>query len=135
MILVTGATGFVGSHVLRRFDGRPARAMVRDRSRSRVSAAAEIVEADLTRPETLPPALAGVDTVIHAAAITANEKEPHPGAYYAINTRGTQNLAAAARPTRLEVATASSLPTRSGWSMAVLMTTVPPSENPQRSAR
>jgi uncharacterized protein YbjT (DUF2867 family) len=97
MILVTGATGFIGSHVLRRLEGRPARAMVRDRSRSRFSATAEFVEADLTRPETLPPALAGIDTVIHAAAITANEKEPHPGAYYAINTRGTQNLVAAAR--------------------------------------
>jgi uncharacterized protein YbjT (DUF2867 family) len=97
MILVTGATGFVGGHLLRRLAGRPTRAMVRDRSRSGAASEAELVEADLTRPETLPQALSGIDTVIHAAAITANVKEPFAGAYYAINTRGTQNLVAAAR--------------------------------------
>jgi NADH dehydrogenase len=40
--------------------------------------------------------VAGVDVIIHAAAITANVKEPYPGAYDAINRGGTENLVAAA---------------------------------------
>jgi uncharacterized protein YbjT (DUF2867 family) len=97
MILVTGASGFVGRHVLRRLEGRATRAMVRDRSRSAAAPDVEVVEADVTRPETLKAAVAGVDTIIHTAAITANQKEPHPGAYYEVNCRGTENLVTAAR--------------------------------------
>ncbi|MDQ6741997.1 MAG: NAD(P)H-binding protein [Candidatus Dormibacteraeota bacterium] len=102
MILVTGASGFVGRHVLRRLEGRPRRAMVRNRSRSATGPDVEVVEADLTRPETLEAAVAGVHTIIHTAAITANEKEPYPGAYREINQQGTQNLVAAARRAGVE---------------------------------
>jgi NADH dehydrogenase len=97
VILVTGATGFVGRHVLGRLGGRPVRGMVRDGGRATLPAGVEVVEADLTRPETLPAALAGVERVVHAAAITADVKEPYRGAYEAINGRGTENLVAAAR--------------------------------------
>jgi NADH dehydrogenase len=100
MVLVTGATGFVGGHVLRRLEGRPVRAMVR-RADASVPAGVELVRADLTRPETLPPALAGVDVVVHAAAITANVKEPYRGAYDEINRLGTEHLVAAAREARV----------------------------------
>jgi uncharacterized protein YbjT (DUF2867 family) len=100
MILVTGANGFVGSHVLRRLvearDG-PIRAMVRSRAKTQTLDGVEVVEADLTRPETLALAVAGVRVIIHAAAITANVKEPYPGAYDAINRVGTENLVAAAK--------------------------------------
>jgi NADH dehydrogenase len=96
VILVTGATGFVGGHVLRRLEGEPVRAMVRDSSKASLPEGVDVVEADLTRSETLGRAMAGVETVIHAAAITANRKEPYPGAYDAINRQGTQYLVAAA---------------------------------------
>jgi len=57
----------------------------------------EIVVGDTTRPETLGAALAGVDTVVHCAFITADRK-PGPGAnYYDTNVTGTRNLVAAAR--------------------------------------
>src|SRR6202165_6216295 len=100
MILVTGANGFVGTHVLRRLaEARegPIRAMVRSRAKARSLDGVEVVEADLTRPETLAPALSGVSVIIHAAAITANIKEPYSGAYDAINRVGTENLVAAAK--------------------------------------
>jgi uncharacterized protein YbjT (DUF2867 family) len=100
MILVTGANGFVGSHVLRRVvEAREVliRAMVRSRAKAPSVDGAEVVEADLTRPETLAPAVSGVSVIIHAAAITANVKEPYPGAYDAINRVGTENLVAAAK--------------------------------------
>ena len=99
MILVTGASGFVGNRVAARLvESRqfPVRAMVRTRSKAPDLAGAEVVEADLTRPETLEPALAGVTSIIHAAAITANVKEPYRGAYERINRVGTENLVAAA---------------------------------------
>jgi uncharacterized protein YbjT (DUF2867 family) len=99
MILVTGANGFVGRHVVARLAGagNPVRAMVRRSNAYRAPAGVEVVEADVTRPETLPAAVAGVDRVVHAAAITANLKEPYRGAYRLVNGAGTANLAAAAR--------------------------------------
>lgn len=97
MILVTGGSGFIGRHVLRRLADRPHRAMVRNRSRAEVGAGGEVVEADVTKPETLPAAVAGIDTIIHTAAITADRKEPYPGAYFEINRTGTESLVAAAR--------------------------------------
>lgn len=96
MLLVTGATGFVGRHLLRRLEGREARAMTR-RTPAGLPAGVDAVEADLTRPDTLPAALNGVDVVVHTAAITANQKEPYRGAYDAINRQGTENLVAAAK--------------------------------------
>jgi uncharacterized protein YbjT (DUF2867 family) len=102
MILVTGATGFIGRHLIRRLKDRPARAMVREGSSPRFARTVEVVEADLTRPESLAPALTGVRTVIHAAAITGNVKEPYRGAYDAINREGTENLMAAAQRAGVE---------------------------------
>ena len=100
MILVTGASGFIGGHVVRRLrdtGAGPIRAMVRNRSKASGLDGVEIVEADLTRPETIGPAVAGVSVIVHAAAITANLKEPYPGAYDAINRGGAENLVAAAK--------------------------------------
>lgn len=105
MILVTGADGFVGSSIVERLvkDGETPRALVRnlDRARTRLSLAAQngaqLVQGDTTKPDTLPAALAGVDTVIHAAFITANRKQ-RPGVdYYQTNVTGTKNLVAAAK--------------------------------------
>ncbi|GAA3079550.1 SDR family oxidoreductase [Streptomyces glomeratus] len=64
--LVIGARGGVGRHVVDQLlaDGEPVRASVRDpRARADLPAAAEVVTADLTRPDTLRPALDGVRRV------------------------------------------------------------------------
>lgn len=99
MILVTGATGFVGRHVVRRLAGSHSgavRAMVRTPAAYQAPDGVEVVAADVTRADSLPPAVEGADLIVHCAAITANLKPPFKGAYDAINRVGTENLVAAA---------------------------------------
>ncbi|GAA2291360.1 NAD(P)H-binding protein [Nonomuraea roseoviolacea subsp. roseoviolacea] len=64
-ILVTGATGNVGKHVVSQLAqaGIPVRALVRDPSRARLPENVQVVAGDLTAPETLEPALRDVDAV------------------------------------------------------------------------
>ena len=75
MILVVGATGQVGSLVVRRLraDGAAVRAMVRDPASAGDLAAtgAELVFGDLRHPETLDAALEGVTAVVATANATA----------------------------------------------------------------
>ena len=67
MILVTGATGTIGSEVFRRLTaaGERPRAFVRDplKARARFGDAVEHVVGDLDRPETIDAGLEGVDGV------------------------------------------------------------------------
>ncbi|MGI8607760.1 MAG: SDR family oxidoreductase [Candidatus Dormibacteria bacterium] len=97
-VVVTGANGFVGSHVVRRLaeSGHAVRAMVRRPAAYTPPAGVEVVQADLTRPESLGDALHGAGALVHAAAITANYKQPYPDAYRQINEIGTANLVAQA---------------------------------------
>ncbi|MEU8250959.1 NAD(P)H-binding protein [Nonomuraea sp. NPDC048916] len=64
-ILLTGATGNVGKHVATHLaeSGLEVRALVRDPSRARLPDGVEVVQGDLTAPETLHPALKDVETV------------------------------------------------------------------------
>ena len=103
MILVTGASGFVGGHVVRRLheSGALVRVMVRDPAKAPRLSGIDIVTADLTKPESLGAAVKGVHAIIHAAAITADRKEPYKGAYDRINHVGTANLVTAAREARV----------------------------------
>jgi NADH dehydrogenase len=101
MIVVTGASGYVGSHIVKRLVemDMPVRAMVRSRQgaekEERLKALpVDWVEADVTRSETLGPATQGATAVIHTVAI-AIEKGGHT--YEAINYQGTVNLVEAAK--------------------------------------
>lgn len=71
-ILVTGATGHVGSHFVPRAvkAGYTVRALVRNTSNTSLfeHLPVELAEGDLAKPETLAPALEGVDLVIHSGA-------------------------------------------------------------------
>ena len=72
LALVTGATGFIGAHVLRAVldAGAEARAIARPGSdRANLDGLdLEVLDADLTDPDSLDRALAGVDTLFHVAA-------------------------------------------------------------------
>ena len=98
-VLVTGATGFVGSAVLRRLldDGHRARALVRAGSNRRnlEGLSVEAVVGDLGDPASLERAMAGCTALFHVAAdyrIGVRE----PDGLYRTNVEGTRNVMLAA---------------------------------------
>jgi NADH dehydrogenase len=105
-ILVTGANGFVGSHVVPALldAGHRVVALVRSDGsaevvRRRLSPAQreslDVRMGDVTRPATLPPALDGVDTVVHLVAIPRDWR--NGAELRLVNTEGTRNVVEAAR--------------------------------------
>ena len=104
-ILVTGASGFVGSHMIPALvdAGHRVRALVRDddgaalvmrRLAPSQRDAVETRAGDVTRPETLPAALAGADAVFHLVAVP---RDWDGGATLRlVNTEGTRNILRAA---------------------------------------
>jgi uncharacterized protein YbjT (DUF2867 family) len=100
-VLVTGAAGFLGNTVVRKLveADRPVRAMVRrvEKARTRLADVAdriEIVQGDVTRPESLGPLLHGVTAIVHLVAIAL---EKGGQTYEEVNHRGTVHLVDAAR--------------------------------------
>lgn len=107
-LLITGATGFVGSHVLeaaQREGGFQLRALVRKASDAKrlESAGVEPVLGSLEDASALRTAMAGADAVLHLAAAT---KSRDLEGYHQANVAGTQAvvealLAADPKPRRL----------------------------------
>jgi len=96
MILVTGASGYLGSHIVRQLiaAGKPVRAMVRNKEKaiqeSRLQGLdVQLIEADVTKPETLVEALNGTTAVIHTVAIAI---EKGRSSYEFVNYQGTVNI-------------------------------------------
>jgi nucleoside-diphosphate-sugar epimerase len=96
--LVTGASGFIGTHILDKLaeEGVPARALVRPNSINAgklIGTSVEVVEADLTDAEAMLRACEGIETVIHAGAATASDWASNEQA----TINGTRHILAAAR--------------------------------------
>lgn len=101
-MLVTGASGFVGRHAVRRLleDGHAVRALVRPASLAVFARDFPTVEArpgDLREPASLAEACRGVDVVVHAAALMAEADWASAADYDGVNVAGTRHVVEAAR--------------------------------------
>ena len=100
LILVTGATGFVGAAVARNLaeKGAKLRLLVRPGSNRRNlrGLEAELVEGDLDAPDSLVPAVSGCRYLFHVAA-DYRLWVTDPDAMYAANVQGTRELLRLAR--------------------------------------
>src|ERR1019366_7550948 len=95
VILVTGGTGFIGTHLLEKLaaSGERVRALVRRTRQPRaLPAGVETVYGDLASGDGLADALRGSDAVIHLAGVT---KALHREDYYTGNVQATRQLAQA----------------------------------------
>jgi nucleoside-diphosphate-sugar epimerase len=92
-LLLTGATGLVGSRLLPRLAeaGFDCRALVR--RDVDLPAGATAVHGDLADPDSLAPALEGVEAIVHLAALFRTDDQ---NAIWKANLDGTRNLIAAA---------------------------------------
>ena len=102
--LVTGSTGFIGSHLCRRL----AKMGIAVRAFHRTSSPLTLLEGipvehfigDITRPETIKDAVRGVDAVFHCASRVGVEVEP--GILYAAVVEGTRFILRAALEARVQ---------------------------------
>jgi NADH dehydrogenase len=97
MIWLTGASGYVGRHILRRLIDRKARVrclvLPDDPAPLPGGPSVDVVRGDLTRLDSFVRSGDGVDTVVHAASLML----PNPaGRIEAVNTGGTASLLQAA---------------------------------------
>jgi dihydroflavonol-4-reductase len=103
--LVTGASGFVGSHVVRVLVARGERVRVLARPTSRLEAVSglgvERLTGDLREPASLISALKGAQRVFHVAA-DYRLWSRNPQEIYENNVEGTRNLLSAAQAAGVE---------------------------------
>jgi len=99
-IFLTGATGFVGSHVARALIAQGADLRLLTRKTSNLTAIeglpADLVLGDLRSPDSLRSALTGCDALIHVAA-DYRLWVPDPAEMYLANVDGTRELLRLAR--------------------------------------
>lgn len=98
MILVTGGTGFVGKHLIKRMrkEGLPIRALVRNpvTARPLKDLGVEVAEGDVSDTASLGDAATGVERVVHLVGII----QEAPGAtFQGVHVAGTRNLLDAAQ--------------------------------------
>lgn len=93
MILVTGAAGLVGSHLVKTLaeQGKKVRALYRSVIPANLANAAEWVKGDILDIPSLEDALADVEQVYHCAAIVSFSPK-HKAELHKINIEGTANV-------------------------------------------
>ena len=104
-VLVTGAAGFVGRHLVRKLAAEKAcvRILVKDRQLSGFEDKTVKVHGDITDPSTLFEVMDGTDIVFHLAAISnVNYAIANPGKTFETNASGTLNLLEEARKKNIE---------------------------------
>src|SRR4249920_1940254 len=98
LLALTGATGFIGQHLLRELPkrGHRLRVLLRRPLDVPIKAASAVI-GDLARPRNMAAALEGVDAVIHSAGLAQAMSGIPEDDYRVINTEATIGLARAAR--------------------------------------
>jgi 2-alkyl-3-oxoalkanoate reductase len=99
-ILVTGASGFIGRALVARLLAGRNRVRALVLPGEQVSLGCEIARGDVTRPETLAPALRKVRVVYHLAAVVSDWGPEE--LFRAVNVDGTRNVLAAAAAAGVE---------------------------------
>jgi dihydroflavonol-4-reductase len=107
-VLVTGATGFLGRHVVDALlaAGRPVRALVRQRSRSLAQKGVELVLGDVENAGEVAAAVKGVSAILHLAGVVSRDPAD-AGRMMRVHVDGTRNVLAAANGARVIVASSS----------------------------
>jgi nucleoside-diphosphate-sugar epimerase len=102
LVALTGATGFIGRHLLRDLTARGYRVRVLLRRPVSVpEGAASAVVGDLTRPMNMAAALTDVDAVVHSAGLAHAMSGAPDDDYRTLNTEATRRLAEAAAKARV----------------------------------
>lgn len=98
LLALTGATGFIGQHLLRELPkrGHRLRVLLRRPATAPLNAASAVI-GDLARPMNMSAALEGVDAVIHSAGLAHAMSGVPEDDYRVLNTEATIGLARAAR--------------------------------------
>ncbi|MEZ5787179.1 MAG: NAD-dependent epimerase/dehydratase family protein [Xanthobacteraceae bacterium] len=98
LIALTGATGFIGQHLLRELPkyGYRLRALLRRPTDVPIDAASAVI-GDIVRPRNMAAALEEVDAVIHSAGLAHVMSGAPADDYRVLNTEATINLAQAAQ--------------------------------------
>jgi nucleoside-diphosphate-sugar epimerase len=100
-VFVTGGTGFIGGHVVRKLRerGDDVRALVRDPAKATVLSdlGCELVQGTLTDAAAIADGIEGCDAVIHGAAVyEVGIPQSEHRAMYEANVLGTENVLGAA---------------------------------------
>lgn len=102
LVALTGATGFIGRHLLADLTARGYRVRVLLRRPVEVPpGAASAVVGDLTRPINMAAALSDVDAVVHSAGLAHAMSGAPEDDYRTLNTQATARLAEAAERARV----------------------------------
>ncbi len=96
--LVTGATGFLGGHLVAALKARgdSVRALARTPAAAE-QLGVEVVAGDITHPDAVKRAVAGCDHVFHLAGVVSHDQRDLPK-MRAVNVEGTRSLLAAVEP-------------------------------------
>lgn len=102
VIALTGATGFIGRHLLRALSGQGYKVRVLLRRPVAVpEGASGAVVGDLARPINMAAALAGVDAIVHSAGLAHAMSGAPEDDFRNSNTEATRRLAEAAQRARV----------------------------------